>query len=80
MVTRQPINMANAARHGPGEIVSSSLVGWYTSFHIYRVRKAHSKKEDRSIPFFAVSSAHSVEVKGGVPPYQGRGNYLSWPM
>ena len=49
MVTRQPIPMAKAAPHGPGEIVSSSLIGWYTSVHLYRVRKAHSKKEDRSI-------------------------------
>ena len=49
MVTRQPIPMAKAAPHGPGEIDSSSLIGWYTSFHLYRVRKAHSKKEDRSI-------------------------------
>ena len=44
-----PIPMAKAVLHGPGEIVSSSLVGWYTSLYLYRVHTAHSKKGDRSI-------------------------------
>ena len=41
--------MAKAAPCGPGEIVSSSLIGRYTSLNVYSVRTAHSKKVDRSI-------------------------------
>ena len=41
--------MARAASHGPGEMVSWSLIGCYASLHVYSVHTAHSKKGDRSI-------------------------------
>ena len=35
---------------------------------------------DTCIHSFAVSSVHTVKVKGGILPSQGQGNYISWPM
>ena len=48
-MTSRPITMAKAAPHGPGEMVSSSLIGWNTSCHLYRMHTAHSKKVDTCI-------------------------------
>ena len=82
MVTRQPtsIPMAKAAPHGPGEIVSLALIGWYTSFHLYRVRKAHSKKEDRSILWgidLSLSQArHKCPMVCGLRWWSARGPVL----
>ena len=49
MATCQPIPMAKATPHGPGEIDSTSLIGWYAFLYPLSVRTALRKKEDRSI-------------------------------
>ena len=41
--------MAKATPHGPGEIDSTSLIGWYAFLYPLSVRTALRKKEDRSI-------------------------------
>ena len=77
-MTSRPITMAKAAPHGPGEMVSSSLIGWNTSCHLYRMHTAHSKKVDTCIaPPIHVSGhgARHMQRPKVAPEAPGRGHH-----
>ena len=80
MVTRQAITMTKAAPHGPGEIISSSLTGWYASLTLYLAHTKLRKKVNRSIVLsidLLTSGARHMAMLHPPPPDRG-GNQLSF--